>query len=218
METVEINKLKVMKDNPREISNFDFENLKKSIKEFSNVQPLVINKDNTLIGGHQRLRALKELGFKKVEVIRLDLSKEKAKLLNLSLNRIEGKFNQELLDKFTKDLGDLSLSGFTDSEINNIRSAYNYDELSKEIKELELGHLETIEWTAKFKNEKEFEEVRNVIMKLKQKEGIGCFKSDYSNGKALKLLCEECGEEEKECNARAIKLLSKRYNKKNGDS
>jgi hypothetical protein len=213
METVNINKLKGMKYNPREISNFDKENLKRSIKEFGNVRPIVVNKDYTIIGGHQTINALKELGWKEVDVIRLDLTEEKAKLLNLALNRISGEFNQELLDKFIEDIDNLSLSGFSEAEINNLKNSYDYGDLSKDIKDLELEHLETIEWTAKFKNEKEFKAVRDSIMLIKQKNGLGCFKSDYSNGKALKLLCVECRDEE-ECNAKAMKILAKKYEKK----
>lgn len=213
METVDISELKEMKDNPRKINDFDFENLKRSIKEFGDVQPIVVNKDYTVIGGHARLRALKELGYKKVNIIRLDLTKEKAKILNLLLNRVVGEFDEILLGEFVKDIDNLSLSGFTEAEINAIKKGYNYDDLSEEIKDLELGQLEIVEWTAKFKNEKEFEPVREAIIKIKQRNGLGCFKSDYSNGRALKLLCEEC-QEEGECNAKALKALAKKYKKK----
>lgn len=216
MEKVDINKLKGMKYNPRNISEFDKQNLKRSIKEFGNVRPIVVNKDYTIIGGHQTWDALKDLEYKEVEVIKLDISEEKAKLLNLALNRISGEFNQELLDKFVEDLDNLNLSGFSESEINTIKHSYNYDDLAKEINSLELEHLQTIEWMAKFKDEKDFDSVRNVIIKIKQKNGMGCFKSDYSNGKALKILCEECAEctDENECNAKALKVLAKRYEKK----
>jgi len=214
MEKVNINKLKGMKYNPREISNFDKENLKRSIKEFGNVRPIVVNKDYTIIGGHQTVDALKDLGYKEVDIIKLDLTEEKAKLLNLALNRIQGNFNQELLDKFIEDLDSLTLSGFSEAEITSIKHGYDYGDLSKEIKDLELEHLETIEWTAKFRNEKEFEEVRNAVLLIKQKNGLGCFKSDYSNGKALKLLCVECADEA-DCNGKALKLIAKKYEKKN---
>lgn len=214
MEKIDIKKLKEMKYNPRKINDFEFQKLKQSIKEFGDVQPLVINKDNTVIGGHQRLKALKELDFKEVDIIRVNLSEEKAKVLNLALNKISGEWDYEILDRFVKDIKDMDLTGFTENEIKHMMSSYNYDDLAKDIKDLELEHMQTIEWTARFKNQEEFENVRNAIISIKQKNGLGCFKSDYSNAKALKLLCVECIDEE-DCNAKALKLIAKKYEKKN---
>jgi ParB-like chromosome segregation protein Spo0J len=151
MEKIAINKLKEMKFNPRKISDFDFENLKKSIQEFGNVRPIVVNKDNTVIGGHQTLHACKELGFKEVDIIRVDLTQEKAKLLNIALNRISGEFDYELLDKFVKDIDNLELSGFSQNEINHILAGDNYSDLAEEIKKLELEHLKTVDFVAKFR-------------------------------------------------------------------
>lgn len=70
IEEINISLIKPSKYNPRKISDFDYKNLKRNIKEFGLVQPLVINKNNNLIGGHQRLKALKELGYKTVKVVR----------------------------------------------------------------------------------------------------------------------------------------------------
>jgi ParB-like chromosome segregation protein Spo0J len=43
-----------------------------------------------LIGGHQRLKVLKERGDGEVEVSVVDLDKTKEKALNLALNKISG--------------------------------------------------------------------------------------------------------------------------------
>ncbi len=42
--------------------------LKKGIQEFGIVQPIVVNKDMTIIGGHQRVAACKELDIKTVSL------------------------------------------------------------------------------------------------------------------------------------------------------
>ena len=63
--------------NPRVMNEQEIERLKNSIKKFGIVEPLVVNKDYTIIGGHQRLKALKELGFKEVPCFVLDLTRRK---------------------------------------------------------------------------------------------------------------------------------------------
>lgn len=40
----------------------DYERIARSIETFGYVDPLIVNKDGTVIGGHQRLRVLKDLG------------------------------------------------------------------------------------------------------------------------------------------------------------
>ena len=56
-----ISALKLAQYNPRKISDFELDNLKKSIKKFGFVQPVIANKNNTVIGGHQRIRAFIEM-------------------------------------------------------------------------------------------------------------------------------------------------------------
>ena len=77
----------------------EYEALRRSIEEFGYVSPVIINKRNNLvIGGHQRLKVLKELGFDEIDVVYVDLDDEKAEmLLNISLNKISGEFDMEKL-------------------------------------------------------------------------------------------------------------------------
>lgn len=59
----------------------EYKKLKRSIEEFNLVEPLVWNRrTGNLMGGHQRLKALKELGAKEVEVSVVDLPPEKERL------------------------------------------------------------------------------------------------------------------------------------------
>jgi len=118
---VEISKLKYAEYNPREITDEAFINLQNSIKEFGFVEPAVVNKDNTIIGGHMRVRASEALGWTKVPVLYVDLPEDKAKMLNLALNRITGRWDTEKLGKLITDLTlkklDLSLTGFEKWEL-----------------------------------------------------------------------------------------------------
>jgi ParB-like chromosome segregation protein Spo0J len=64
IELIEINKLKPATYNPRQISTKQYNDLKKSIQKFDLVDPIIVNKDMTVIGGHQRLKICKELKYK----------------------------------------------------------------------------------------------------------------------------------------------------------
>ena len=73
----------------------------------------------------RRLLAARRLGLKTCPVIYLDITKEKAQLLNVALNKISGDFDQELLARLLADLAtrpdlDLTLSGFEEKEIKQL--------------------------------------------------------------------------------------------------
>ena len=111
--------------NPRRISDEELESLARSIREFGLIDPIIARReDNTVIGGHQRLLAARKLGIKQVPVVLVDLSAEQAHLLNLALNRISGSWDQDLLGRLLAELNavpdvDLSLTGFSDDELQN---------------------------------------------------------------------------------------------------
>ena len=113
----------------------EFEKIKNSITEFGYVDPVIVNKDLTVIGGHQRLTVLKELGYTEINCIVIDIDKTKEKALNLALNKISGEWNKELLADLIKDLQsldyDLGFTGFDPPEIDQLFSEVH----DKEIKE-----------------------------------------------------------------------------------
>ena len=66
---MKLTEIKSNPNNPRVIKDHKFEKLKKSISEFPKMmelRPMVINEDNIVLGGNMRLKALKDLGYKKV--------------------------------------------------------------------------------------------------------------------------------------------------------
>ena len=67
----ELTDLTPTENNPRQINKKDFEKLKKSLKEFpemKEIREVVIDENNRILGGHMRVKALKELGEKTVFV------------------------------------------------------------------------------------------------------------------------------------------------------
>tara|TARA_R100000458_G_C8275533_1_gene250624 strand:- start:1104 stop:1697 length:594 start_codon:yes stop_codon:yes gene_type:complete len=107
--------------NPRSITDEEMQKLKRSLKQFGFIDPVIARQeDNMVIGGHQRLVAALEMGIKKVPVIYLSgLSDNDTKLLNVALNKISGDWDNELLLKLLTDLDSdtFDISGFTDDDL-----------------------------------------------------------------------------------------------------
>lgn len=109
--------------NPRKMSERQVEDLGKSLARFGLAEPIVINLNNTIIGGHQRINVLKGQGVEDVDVMVPDrlLSPEEEKELNLRLNKNIGAFDLDALSHFDASLlGDV---GFTSDELSNIFDA-----------------------------------------------------------------------------------------------
>ncbi|MCB0363418.1 MAG: DNA modification methylase, partial [Bdellovibrionales bacterium] len=115
--------LKVAEYNPRKISDKEIGNLKRSLKKYGLIQPIVINKDKTVISGHQRIRAWREMGNDTVPVIQLDITKNEEKALNLAMNKIGGEWDVEKLYGVMNDLRvttELDFTGFDEKEVSKI--------------------------------------------------------------------------------------------------
>ena len=86
--------------NPRDITEEELKGLEGSIDRFGYVEPIVWNKrTGNIVGGHQRLKVLKNRGRKVIEVIEVDLDLMEEKALNITLNNPEtqGKYNKDKL-------------------------------------------------------------------------------------------------------------------------
>ena len=129
---IETSKLIPATYNPRkdlQSKDEEYQKIKRSITEFGFISPLIINKDMTVIGGHQRLKVLKELGFTELECIIVDLDKTQEKALNIALNKIQGDWDEEKLEVLLQELKledfDTSLTGFDFDEVDEILSEIN---------------------------------------------------------------------------------------------
>lgn len=113
--------------NPRKAlkpGDAEYEKIKNSITEFGYVEPVIVNTDMTIIGGHQRVTVLSDLGYKDIDCIVIDIDKTKEKALNIALNKITGEWNKELLTDLIKDLQssdfDVAFTGFDPPEIEQL--------------------------------------------------------------------------------------------------
>ena len=107
--TIPISELKEYEYNPRKISDTEFKKLVTSIKEDGYHQRIIVNADNTIIGGHQRKKALLEAGLKEtdeVEVLIPDrkLTQEELDRINIRDNLSFGEYDFDILsDRFDFD-------------------------------------------------------------------------------------------------------------------
>lgn len=147
IQTFKVNEINPAVYNPRKDlkpGDSEYNKLKKSILEFDMVEPLVWNKrTRNLVGGHQRLKILKELGIEYVEVSVVDLSPVKEKALNLALNKIQGEWDfpklKDILQELDTGAFDIEITGFDDKEIEDLMTQYHMPE-EKDIDNLETAN------------------------------------------------------------------------------
>ena len=142
LKKININDITPSDYNPRKISDKDFDKLKKSLKEFGLVDPIIINlKTNNIIGGHQRFDVLynddpnkdlylMELGdigwvLEDTELHIKDEAHEKA--LNLALNRMGGEFDIEKLNPLLDELEELDLGELTGFDLDLEEISYDIE-------------------------------------------------------------------------------------------
>lgn len=125
----------------------EYDKLKRSIEEFGYVEPIIYNKrNNTVVGGHQRLKVLKDLGYTDIDVVEVDLNENDEKALNIALNKVSGNWDNEKLEELLNELNneadfDISLTGFDENEINSLLESIdlpdNIDDMFRELTEEE---------------------------------------------------------------------------------
>lgn len=101
----------------------EYEKLKRSIEQFGYVEPVIWNKTTgRVVGGHQRLKVLIDMGITEVECVVVEMDESKEKALNVALNKISGDWDKDKLALLIADLQgedfDVSLTGFEPAEID----------------------------------------------------------------------------------------------------
>jgi ParB-like chromosome segregation protein Spo0J len=156
IEKLKISKLNPAEYNPRKMTNKQYEDLKSSLEKFGLVDPIIINADNTVVGGHQRLRIMRELGAEYVPTVRVNLSKEDEKELNIRLNKNTGEFDLDVLaNNFEVD--ELKDWGFKDVEFG-----FNIDKMQDDLSDnLELQYKIEVDVISEKEQEKLYNELTN---------------------------------------------------------
>lgn len=148
IENVSVTALQNALYNPRKWSAEAISNLTQSIKQFGLVDPIIVNsspnRKNIVIGGHFRLKIAKELKYKTVPVVYVNIPDvEREKELNLRLNKNTGDWDFKLLADFDQSI--LGGIGFSSEELDDI---FGLDEtpeefdLEKELKKLNITNIQ----------------------------------------------------------------------------
>lgn len=117
-----INDLIPYEGNPRQMTIKQKEDLEESLKRFNLMSIPVINTDNTIVSGHQRLKILQLLGRGEEEIdVRIpnrELTPEELREANLRENKNLGSWDYDMLANFDEDL--LVDVGFAREELDDI--------------------------------------------------------------------------------------------------
>lgn len=124
--------------NPRKkltANDAEYQKIKRSLEEFGYVDPIIINSDNTIIGGHQRATVLQDLGYAEIDVVVVDMDKPKEKALNVALNKISGEWDFEKLEVLLEELQlemDATITGFDDEDIQRMLAELHPEETAED--------------------------------------------------------------------------------------
>lgn len=148
IKVIPVDQIKAATYNPRidlQPGGPEYEKLRRSIEEFGYIDPIVWNeRTGNMVGGHQRFKILvNELGRTEVEVSVVDLDETQERLLNITLNKVEGRWDDEalalLLEELQAEANDLGLTGFDEDEIASLIEEF------REPPEDQLGDFENRE-------------------------------------------------------------------------
>lgn len=124
-EFVRIDKLQPHHKNPRH-NDHAVDSIANSIKRFGFTSPIIANADQTILAGHTRWKAAKQIGLDTVPVVYVDLSPVDAELLMIADNKLGEKadWNTDQLSSLLMDLKeqgeDLDVLGFEQHELDEL--------------------------------------------------------------------------------------------------
>jgi ParB-like chromosome segregation protein Spo0J len=179
IEYVNIDTIKPYANNAKQHPQEQIEQIKKSIQEFGNNDPIAVWQ-NEIVEGHGRYEALKQLGVDKIPIIRLDnLTDEQRRAYTLVHNKLtmNSEFDFNMLDKELADLDiDMSVYGFEDLDINP-------DEFGTEfaLNDSEKGNMEQITFML---TTEQMQAVREA-MELVKDDIYETFGNENKNGNAI---------------------------------
>ena len=136
IEKISIEKIKPYENNAKLHPPEQIEQIKKSIIEFGNNDPIVIDENNVIIEGHGRYFALKELGFKEAEVIKLShLNKEQKKAYSLVHNKLTMNtgFDLNILSEELDTILDFDMSEYDFFDLEPMEISRDFDK-EKDVK------------------------------------------------------------------------------------
>lgn len=193
LEYLPISKLSAYETNSRTHSKDQIAQIAASISEFGFTNPVLIDPENTIIAGHGRVEAAKQLGLDEVPCIRLShLTESQKKAYVIADNKLalNAGWDELLLRNEMLDLQDLSydlkLLGFSEEELNAMLA----DIAEEEMPDLPSGDRQPIQQMAFILHDDQVEIIKDALGVAKD---IGPFidtGNENVNGNALARICE----------------------------
>jgi ParB-like chromosome segregation protein Spo0J len=158
IEKVSISSITENAENPRTINKHKFQKLVNSVREFPemlSLRPIVVNKNNIILGGNLRYKACKELGLKEVYIIQAaDLDDKQAQEFIVKDNVGFGEWDWDILanDWDVKELEEWGLDGFP------------FEEEEKELKDISDTIESSFRIEVEIENEEEQEKLYNELI------------------------------------------------------
>ncbi len=128
--------------NPRKIGKAAMKGLRASLRRFGLVQPIVFNtRTGYVVGGHQRVEALRANGATEADVVIVDLDDAEEKALNVTLNnpKISGEFTDDV-ETILRDLEESNEELLRDLRLDALLP----EEIEADTKELYATRFEVI--------------------------------------------------------------------------
>ena len=130
---ISVDKLNAAKYNPRvdlQPEDEEYKRLKRSIEVFGYVEPIIWNeRTGNIVGGHQRLKILISQGYKEIETSCINVSEEDEKVLNVSLNKVKGRWDIDKLSDILQEFDEvdsIGLTGFEERELESLLTNYDH--------------------------------------------------------------------------------------------
>lgn len=103
----------------------EYQSIKRSVEEFKYSDPIVLNYDGTIIKGHQRRTVMMDMGYTDAMCIVIEIrDKQKEKALNIALNKITGKWDNQILKDILVELDlegyDFTVTGYQRQELEDL--------------------------------------------------------------------------------------------------
>ncbi|WP_270167551.1 ParB N-terminal domain-containing protein [Paenibacillus sp. SYP-B4298] len=132
IQIIPIDKINPAAYNPRvdlQPGDPEYEKLRRSIEEFGYIDPIIWNqRTGNMVGGHQRHKILKVRGYTEVAVSVVDLDEQQEKLLNIALNKVSGRWDDEALARLLDELqaagAEIELTGFDAEEVDRLLAEF----------------------------------------------------------------------------------------------
>ena len=145
IQSVDISILKTKLNNVKNHNKRNIDSIKKSLIEFNQYKPLIVNSNYEILVGKGTYLAMKQLNYKTVEVIKKELTEQQEKQLIVLDNRTSqlSDINTEMVEKILYDLDSqkINLTAYNDKQIENIMNNISNKQMDDQTEKINEGQI-----------------------------------------------------------------------------